>query len=318
MVKKKDLFIKKFTDIAQYEHFMQRVYATTGRRDMIMTSRKKMTIYDPNKNRIYIKCEDGIVRDITEVSAKIRNYSMDLCLIMIDVSPIYCMESEAVKNIRILFENNPIEIEKKFEFPKEGVKLHWTEDIFLNNLKHILSQMNTVERMENDCIANNNDTYFKLNCMVQNGIAIRRRKTDSGESYFIKIPLDDGTSITKREEYEYKNTDFDEFSRLATLLFKSKNFITGEESLTLKEWIKIKTERHKLLITVCGSIIEIACDFSTYEYDGKIAKDNMLECELKKGDDLALWCLTNHLKKFGFLQMCESKETRATKALGLN
>ena len=44
----------------------------------------------------------------------------------------------------------------------------------------------------------------------------------------------------------------------------------------------------------------------------------MLECELKEGNDLSLWYLSKKLKKLGFKETNESKQTRAQKALKLN
>ena len=43
----------------------------------------------------------------------------------------------------------------------------------------------------------------------------------------------------------------------------------------------------------------------------------MIECELKQGEEMALWYLANIIKNMGFQETNESKERRAKKALKL-
>lgn len=100
---------------------------------------------------------------------------------------------------------------------------------------------------------------------------------------------------------------------LVKSLFNSKGY--NIENIQVTEGVKINTERYKNLVKVQESIIEIACDFSTYEYAGRKAYGMMLECELKEGDDISLWYLSKHLKNNGFIETNESKETRAKKTL---
>lgn len=308
---RKNVFFKKFKDDKQYEHFLKRLYSVTKRRDIISVAKKKVSIYDPEKNKVYIKDEDGVIRDITEVSLKITQLSVNFRYIMVDVDEVYNLSQKEIDAIKSLFEDNPVEIEKKFIFPEE-LKMFG----ILNNIRdNILSTVTGIESIGKWSMVKNEDLYYKPTCEVPAGTAMRHRKTKSKESYYIKIPTDDGTSITKREENEYPNCgSLEEFLELATSLFKSKNY-NLEEKLTVEEDVTIKTTRVKTLIGLQGSIIEISCDFSTYEYKGKTAKGNMLECELKEGDDLSLWYLTKHLEKFGFIQTNESKQKRAKKEL---
>lgn len=306
---RKNLFIKRFCDEKQYQYFMQRLYAVTDRRDIIITDKKTVEIYNPEKNRIYIRDEDGVVKDITEVSAKIQRYVMKLYFVMVDVSQAYDVDEKDAENIRKLFEDNPIEIEKKFCFPAMDFN---DKSTCKQKLADTLRKMHGVEKIGKENIVHNCDRYFELPNSLPKTIAIRHRKTEKGESYFIKIPCDDGTSITKREEYEYRDITFEKFLQLATELLKLKGFET-DGVLDVQTGIKIQTERHKFLATVCGSTVEFACDFSTCEYNEKNAIFQMLECEIKDGNDLALWCLTNHLKKFGFVETNKSKQAIARK-----
>lgn len=308
--KRENIFFKKFKDDKQYEHFIKRLYSVTERRDMISIAKKKARIYDPEKNRVYIKDDDGVVKDITEVSLKVKDLSINFSYVMVDLDEVYGLTQKEKDDIKALFEDNPVEIEKKFIFPGESKPFG-----ILKNIRDILTIMPGIEAVGNWNMVRNEDLYYNATSKIPSGIAMRHRKTKLGESYYIKIPTDDGTSITKREEYEYKNlSSVEEFLELATSLFESKNFRL-EGKLTVEEGVKINTTRLKTLIRLQGSIIEISCDFSNYEYKGKVAKGNMLECELKEGDDLSLWYLTKHLEKFGFTQTNESKQKRAKKAL---
>lgn len=308
-----NLFFKKFKDDKQYEHFLKRLYSVTNRRDIISVDKKKASIYNPEKNKVYIKDEDGVIKDITEVSVKITQLSVNFRYIMVDVDEVYKLTKKEIDDIKALFNDNPVEIEKKFIFPEK-----WKTFGILKTIKNdILSTITGIESIGDWKMVKNEDLYYNPICKVPSGLAMRHRKTKETESYYIKMPADDGTSITKREEYEYKNCNsIEEFLELATSLFESINF-NLEEKLAVEEGVKIKTTRIKTLISMQGSIIEISCDFSTYEYKGKVAKGNMLECELKEGDDLSLWYLTKHLEKFGFIQTNESKQKRAKKALGI-
>ena len=144
---------------------------------------------------------------------------------------------------------------------------------------------------------------------------MRHRTTGAEKSYYLKMPADDGTSITKRHENKYHCQSREEFLELVKSLFNSKGY--NIEDIQVTEGVKIKTERYKNLVKVQDSIIEIACDFSTYEYSGKKEYGMMLECELKEGDDISLWYLSKHLKNNGFVETNESKETRAKNALGI-
>lgn len=311
--KRDNLYFKKFKDNKQYEHFLKRLYSVTKRRDIISVDKKKASIYNPEKNKVYIKDEDGVIKDITEVSVKITQLSVNFRYIMVDVDEVYHLTKKEIDDIKALFNDNPVEIEKKFIFPANLTRFG-----ILKTIKNdILSTITGIESIGDWKLVKNEDLYYQPTCRVPRDTAMRHRKTKDAQSYYIKMPADDGTSITKREEYEYKNCNsLEEFLELATSLFESINF-NLEEKLAVEEGVKIRTTRIKTLISMQGSIIEISCDFSTYEYKGKVAKGNMLECELKEGDDLSLWYLTKHLEKFGFIQTNESKQKRAKKALGI-
>lgn len=312
--KRKNILYKEFKDVKEYEYFLERLYTLTPRRDIIKTKQKRVTVYNPAKDRIYIKCEDGIIRDFLEVSNKIKGLSVDFGSIMVDIDPIYGINEKEAEIIKELFEDSPIEIEKKFVFPERKMEEGY---ITIEEIQEILGSIPHVEQSKYWEILENNDLYFEATNNIPKNIAIRYRKEKGIGTYYVKISADDETSITKREEHKFKNCKSkEEFIKLVTKLFEAKKIeLNGE--LELIKGVKIVTNRKKTLIKIKDSIIEVSCDFSTYKYNGKIAEDNMLECELKQGEDIALWYLTKYLNKFGFVETNESKQSRAKKALNI-
>lgn len=310
---RENIMFRRFDNKQEYEYFLKRLQSIIKEKDIIRLAKKKVTVYDPDKNRVYIKDDDGLIKDITEVSPKIRNFTVYYKYIMVDLDPIYGLEPEQIRDIKSLFLDNPVEIEKKFTFKENETK---TYSDCCKEISRILKEIPGVSIKEFSEWDNliNEDTYFESK-QVPEGVAIRHRKSGSKESYYVKIPADDGTSITKRHENKYNCKNVDEFLKLATELFRTRGYDIEEIQVT--EGVKIDTHRYKTLAKVRKSMIEIACDFSTYEYAGKKSNGMMLECELKEGDDISLWYLGKHLKRNGFIETNESKETRAKKALNI-
>ena len=113
---RENIMFKRFENDKEYDYFLKRLESITERKDIIKTARKKVTIYNPNKNKVYIKDDDGVIKDIMEVSSKIRDISICLSYVMVDLDQVYGIDWEEEKNIRSLFLDNPVEIEKKFIF----------------------------------------------------------------------------------------------------------------------------------------------------------------------------------------------------------
>ena len=311
---RENIMFKRFENDREYEYFLKKLEATTKRKDIVKTTKKNVTIYNPNKNKVYIKDDDGVIKDIMEVSQKISDISISLSYVMIDLDKVYGIDLAEEKKIKSLFLDNPVEIEKKFVF-----KENMTSSIE-QNCKTVEEILNTIpgvqiKRFDEWDKIENEDLYFESSSQLPKGVAMRYRTTGSEKSYYLKIPADDGTSITKRYENKYYCKSRNEFLELVKCLFNSKGY--NIDNIMVTEGVKINTKRYKNLAKVQESVIEIACDFSTYEYAGKKSYGIMLECELKEGDDISLWYLSKHLKNNGFVETNESKETRAKKALGI-
>lgn len=309
---REDIMFKRFENNEEYEYFLKRLQSITNRKDIIKTAKKKATLYNPQKNRVYIKDGDGVIKDLMEVSYKIKDISVNCNYVMVDLNPVYGVTPEEIKNIKALFLDNPVEIEKKFIHLGRKSKEDWCKKVesILKSVPNIqIKDFDEWEKIENE------DLYFDILNDVPSGVAMRYRVTKNEREYYIKTPADDGTSIIKRHENKYPCKSLDEFLELATSLFESKGYNCGK--VKVAQGVKIITERYKTLAQVQDSQIEIACDFSTYEYEGNVQYGMMLECERIEGDDISLWYVSKHLKNQGFIETNESKETRAKKALGI-
>lgn len=309
-----NILFKQFTSEKEFDFFMDKIRSIAGNNFdslWIREVHKKNSIYDPNKNRVYIKDTDGVIKDITDVSYRITNLSIDYCYVMIDLDSVYCTDNTISKNLKSLFNDNPVEIEKKFILDSS------TETSNDRMMKNILSKIPGVSDISETKKITNYDQYYETSEDVPKGIAMRLRQTDSGSCYYIKFPADDGTSITKREEQPFPNCPtLEEFIELAEKFITLKGFQLPN-GLHLTPGVRIVTNRLLILAKVYDSIVEFVYDSSGYYYQGESKKDFMLECEIKDGDDLALWHLSKHIKKLGFIETNESKETRAKKAFSL-
>ena len=318
---RKDLMFKKFTDRKSLEYFISRIESISQDKNLYQITSKKVKIYDPSKNKVYIKDEDGVVKDIMEMSSKIGEYELEFFYIMLDLDKAFNIDDKISAKIRELFENNPVEIEKKFVLQDKNYRRYERkvqEDVYRQHICTVLEEClkqipnTTIEPWETVV---NQDTYYKAVNKVPEGTAIRYRKNE--DAYYIKMPTNDGTTITKREEHKFVNCkNLTEFCKLAKDLFISKNFEV-DGSFEVKEEITIITQRKKCIAQVGDSLIEIACDFSEYRYEKRVAKGVMVECELKKGDDISLWYLSKYIKKFGFAETNDSKQKAAKKSLNL-
>ncbi len=315
---RENILFKKFTSKSEFEYFMKKVYSIVGTKneEWIKVTHKNITIYDPAKNKVYIKDYDGVVKDITQVSYKIKNLSVDYYYVMIDLDPsTYTIDKNVAENLNALFYDNPIEIEKKFvnTTPISSI------DMFEMNLFKKLEVIPGVD-LNTPSTVTNTDLYYTPLCNLPDEIAVRHRKTSDGKTcYYIKLPVDDGTSITKREEHSFSNCTFDEFIHLAEELFSSKQ-IAYKGSLEFKAGIRIVTKRTKVLAKVFNdNIVEISYDQSFYyNYNGEQKNGIMVECELKYGDDISLWYLSKYLLKFGFEETNLSKLAMAKKAFEIS
>lgn len=316
-----NLLFKKFEDKNAYRYFMKQLKAITANcpRIFIRTDEKKISIYNPEKNRVYIKDDDGALKDLIAVSQKIRNLSINYEYVMVDLDPLYHIPKEIRKQIFALFNDKPIEVEKKFVFSaeilekiKQGEKL-LNEGLAKEFAKGEIQKIPNVKIFEWKKVINT-DQYYEFENDIPIKLAVRKRQAKNDSAYYIKIPVTDGTSITKREEHKMLCSCEEEFLERAQALLESKG-IQVPEPLLIKPTVEIVTHREKAMLAMNDDIAEITCDFSDYTCGTLQGNGFMVECELKTADDILLWYITKYLKSFGFEETNESKEDMAKRIL---
>ena len=306
-VSNEGFFYKKFDSKIEFDIFYKKLLSIISNKDVIMTNHKKATIYNPLINKVYIVDDNGVVKDIMDISKKLKDCSIDYYYVMIDVRSAMLNDIDK-RRIDSLFGDNEIEIEKKFIItcPIHDI------DLLLNYVSETLAKVPNIIFISNEWSKKNNmDQYYIVDKTLNKDIAIRYRLNE--DSYYIKIPASDGTSITKREEQKIFCKTEDEFLKLLNTILRSRGF--SDECVSISKGIYIDTKRYQKLVSIYNSIIEVSFDFSTYEYNGEISYGFMVECELKEGEDISLWYLSSQLKNSGFIETNDSKLTRAKKAL---
>ncbi len=308
---RENIMLKRFEDNAEFENFLQKLEKITNRKDIIKLSKKKLTMYNP-KNKVLIKDDDGVVKDLMDVSYKIKDITINCNYIMVDLDPVYEISESEERKIRDLFSENPVEIEKKFISKEDLCKKEWHERVnsVLKSIPNIqIKEFSEWEKLVND------DLYFEAPRYLPPEVAMRCRKTGEEKIYYLKIPADDGTSITKRYENKFHCQNNEDFFKIVKPLLNSYGYAYYAKGFEIEKGVRITTERYKTLAQVHDSIIEIACDFSIYEYANKTGISMMLECELKKGDEISLWYLAEYLTKAGFTETNKSKRAIAKENL---
>lgn len=314
--KRNNLMAKRFESKEKFDAFVDKLKSLLPA-ELIHTTKRSVSVYDPEKHKIYVRDDEGVIRDIEEVSVKLRKMSVTYFYVMVDLEMGVGLSNGQIAKVKEVFESNPVEIEKKFVLPEEKniFVYQYDEKDTENILRNILQQIEkttTILRSSDSEFVKNNDQYYDTFIQGERDekIAVRYRKSAEEECWYAKIPVYDGTSITKRFEYKFQCNTLEEcINHLAKLLD------VPAKSISLRKGVTILTTRSRQIVEFLDSEIELSCDLSEYVCKDKSARGLMLEYELKRGDEMALWYLTRVMKKMEYIETNESKEKRAKKAL---
>ena len=312
--KRDNLMAKRFECKEKFDDFVEKLKALLPK-ELIHTTKRSVSVYDPEKHKIYVRDSEGIIRDIEEVSIKLRKMSITYFYVMVDLEAIVDLTKEQINQVREVFESNPVEIEKKFILPGKNILKDYLcngeEGIIFNNILMRIQEKAVLGNKEN---VKNSDQYYDTFICGKRAekIAVRHRQSEEENCWYIKIPVYDGTSITKRFEYKYYFKTLEECTYQVAKLLK-----VNKEEIILQEGVGILTTRSRVMLEFLESKIEISFDISNYVYKDKHAQGLMLECELKQGEEMTLWYLAKIIKNMGFQETNESKEKRAKKSLNL-
>lgn len=313
--KRDNLMAKQFESEEKFNDFVEKLNALLPE-ELIHTTKRSVSVYDPQKHKIYVRDSEGVIRDIEEVSIKLRKMSVTYFYVMVDLEASAELTAEKIYQIIEIFESNPVEIEKKFVLPEENLLQDYVCKGMVSRLfDNIIMRIQKGAVLENKENVKNNDQYYDTFICGERAekIAVRHRQSEDEECWYAKIPVYDGTSITKRFEYKFHCKTFEECTYQVAKLLK-----VNPKKVILREGVGIFTTRSRIMLEFLGSKIEMSCDISEYVYQEKRAQGFMLECELKQGEEMALWYLANIMKNMGFRETNESKEKRAKIALELD
>ncbi len=270
---------------------------------------RKICVYDPKKNKVYIKKINDEVKDLMQVSAIIEDEISERIIVSyLDLNLLKSylkLEGKTDAEISILIKNiSKMYGKKKYEIEK---KYTCTS---LNDLNSARGFLNLAEGNEYITVLNE-DVYYETTA-PEKKLTARKRVVDSVVVYTIKASLADETSLTKRGENNYEEMSDESFLTILNQYLLQNDFATVD-SLVPK--MTINTTRNKTTCKFKGSIIEVAFDVSTYKsISGKKATDYMLEAELILGNPVSLCFLNSDILSLNIMDVClESKLVRAVR-----
>lgn len=94
---------KTFTNDKLFDAFASILCEITNRQDIIETKWLMFKAYEPEKDAVYIKCNNGTIKDLAEVSTRLRDYAAKFGHVIVDIDSSYRIENEEMENIWKLF-----------------------------------------------------------------------------------------------------------------------------------------------------------------------------------------------------------------------
>ncbi len=276
---------KLLTDVPELSNYSACIFSTSS----------KISIYNKD-NKIFIN-KSGLILDISE-SSKILNSELK------KEKHVLALDLELLKTLLRLDNINEKAINEIIKRIQKSVSLEIEQE-----KKYVIKSESKKEQTNFKCIRDafglvnpeyikNFDTYYDENNILETyRIAVRRRISSGHEEWTIKKPLNDKTSIVKREEKNF------------TSLNQVMDFLQNEWKIPVKslsEVISLKTSRVKYDLEYNEGLFEVVFDKTVPSLNGVEYPSNyMLEIELKKGNSSGLYFIDQKLKKFSFIEECK-------------
>ena len=269
----------------------------------ILESFCKVNVYS-EKNKVYIR-KNGLVQDLSKCSQILNSeLKKEKYIIAIDLLAL----RRELKRIGI----NEIDIAKKIKKIKEAmsVEVEQEKKFIFNNLstnpKSDFESIKAFMNLDDSNFFHNNDTYYDFEGVLgKNKINVRYRSNDT---WTVKKPLTDKSSICKRFEKNFSNIE-----SIITFLQKEWNI----DIKYLDEEVTLNTKRTKYNLTYYKGVFELVFDETIPEKNGETFSPNyMIEVELKSGSSAGLYFITKALLQFPFIEECNlSKKEIALKTI---
>lgn len=303
--------IKEINSLDSYNYYKSKLLVKVPELERysacLFESNTNISIYNKT-NKIFIN-KSGLIQDISD-SSKILNSELkkDKYLIAVDLVLLRKLlmkdninNQEIEKIIKKIKKATSIEIEqeKKYIFPKE----------FSVNPKEEFKQIREKLELGDAEYIENDDTYYDQNNILETyRIAVRKRVSNGKTEWTVKRPLNDKSSISKRDEKNFSSLE------------EVTSFLQNEWKIpisNLKEKITLKTLRAKYDLEYGDGIFEIVFDKTTPSINKQNFDSNyMIECELKQGNSCGLYFIDKIIKQFPFIEECKfSKKEVALNSL---
>lgn len=296
-----DCLIIRIKDNEQFKFFLRRLEDILGNSKNIFMNIDKKELCICNKNNdIYIKDEDGVIKNINQYNDAMfitKQPVISYNYVMIDLknSP-DLTELQKVK-LRELFNERQVKIKKRFKCAYNNKTL--------NDFTQILTMYNNFKQNSNK---EQMETYFRIG-KLDNKLALKYVKSKCEEDCVIlQIPKNDGSDLikyyeskfynirTKKEILDYVNPILD-FKGLEKLEYNQ----IQEDIVVYKKIHSIVLEDKKNNMAIKLSYID-----SNSVNDRVRLKNIILEAELLRGNEIALFALHEYLKKFGYYEVKEN------------
>ena len=291
-----DILIKEINEKTAYDFFKNKLFANVAElinySDCFLETTSSIKIYNKD-NKVFIN-KDGLIQDIME-SSKILNSELEKekYVLAVDLN----LLAKLLNRDNIDSKEIISKIKKAFKIEIEQEKKY----IFSEHLKTSSAGSQIVKKelnLRNPKYTENHDIYYDENDMLENHrIALRKRITKDKIEYTLKRPLNDSTSISKREEKNFNSLEE------AILFIQNEWKIPVSD---LKERVSLHTLRTKYDFKYHDCVFEIVFDRTQQIVEGnELGTNCMIECELKEGNSTGLYFIDKIMKRFDFLEECK-------------
>ncbi|MEG2610422.1 MAG: HD domain-containing protein [Bacilli bacterium] len=294
-----DFIIKELPTKESYEYFRSRLLDAVPELDefpeCLFENCSKISIYNKD-NKIFIN-KDGLIQDISECSKilnselKKEKYVFGIDMILLRKLIKFNHYSDDVVNgiLKAVKKATDVEIEqeKKYVFSNKSINPK-------NEFLEVIEKFGLVKPK----FIENIDTYYDEDDILESyRIAVRKRESNGKVEWTVKRPLNDKSSISKREELNFTSYD------------KVVEYLQNEWKIpvnSLSEKVTLKTSRAKYDLEYFDGLFEFVFD-KTVPTLGKRKYDAnyMIECELKDGNSAGLYFIDKMIKEFDFIEGCK-------------
>lgn len=291
--------IKEVSNKKSFDFFLETLYKKIPElpeySDCIFTAKKKVSVYNQD-NKVLIN-NDGLIKDISECSQILNSeLQKETFIFAVDLQLLRTLMTERgipEKRIDAIIDA----IQKALSVEIEQEKKYILADDATLTPEETFAQIKDKLKLENPKIINNVDTYYDCDDILESyRIAVRRREKNGYVEWTVKRPLNDKSSISKRDEKNFTSKD-----EVIAFLQTEWNIPITE----LHEVVTLRTKREKYDLEHNGNIYEICFDVTTPSLDEtEYDKSHMIECELKKGSSTGLFLIDEIIKSIPNLVEC--------------